>query len=56
MDTIIFPHESQWFEDMETPDQIISFNQTQIYKEDLLGLQELDKAGKIYFKSINNRH
>lgn len=57
-DTMVYPRESEWFE-FFAPGQdkvILSFNQTDIYQQDWIGLQELDKAGKIVFIPCVGNH
>lgn len=51
LDSIVIPRVSPWFE-FYAPNQevnIVPFNQSQTYTEDWIGLQTLNKAGKLLF-------
>ncbi|XP_074268974.1 uncharacterized protein LOC141592277 isoform X1 [Silene latifolia] len=57
-ETIITPRESSWFgyyPDGST-NVILPFNETQLYKEDLIGLKALHEAGKVTFKKAPGEH
>ena len=41
---------------MDSRGEIVPFRETEIYKDDLIGIQKLDKAHKIYFQHIKARH
>ncbi|KAG6586588.1 Palmitoyl-protein thioesterase 1 [Phytophthora cinnamomi] len=58
-DTQVFPKESEWFgmyQDGDPYKTILGFNETRWYREDLFGLQTLDKAGKVHFLSTDGDH
>ncbi|GMF19128.1 unnamed protein product [Phytophthora lilii] len=58
-DTQVFPKESEWFgayQDNDPYKIVLGFNETRWYKEDLFGLQTLDKAGKVHFLSTDGDH
>ncbi|KAG7385359.1 Palmitoyl-protein thioesterase 1 [Phytophthora pseudosyringae] len=58
-DTQVFPKESEWFGMYQDGDQyknVLTFNETRWYQEDLFGLQTLDKAGKVHFLSTDGDH
>uniref|UniRef100_H3GSK1 Palmitoyl-protein thioesterase 1 n=1 Tax=Phytophthora ramorum TaxID=164328 RepID=H3GSK1_PHYRM len=58
-DTQVFPKESEWFgayQDSDPYKTVLGFNETRWYKEDLFGLQTLDKAGKVHFLSTDGDH
>jgi len=58
LDTMVYPRESEWFQ-FFAPGQnkvILPFNQTDIYVEDWIGLQELDQNGKIVFIPCVGNH
>lgn len=56
-DTTLVPKGSAWFEDIDpVNDEIIPFRETQMYRNDLLGLKSLDRKGKILFFSIEADH
>jgi len=57
-DTVVDPKASEWFE-FYAPgqaDQILPLNQSQIYLEDRLGLQEMDNNGQLAFLSTPGNH
>lgn len=40
-DTVVFPKESEHFQDMDENKEIVSFYETDLYKEDWIGLKTL---------------
>jgi len=57
-DTMVYPRESEWFE-FFAPGQdkfIVPLNQSQIYTEDWIGLQELDANNKLVFIPCVGNH
>lgn len=57
-DTMVFPNEGEWwghFAD-ESQKTVLKYNETKWYKEDLFGLQTVDKAGKIVFNTTAGDH
>ncbi|XP_039283760.1 palmitoyl-protein thioesterase 1 [Nilaparvata lugens] len=57
-DTMVIPRESEWF-GFYTPGQginITSLRDSRLYKEDRLGLQKMDKAGKLHFLEVDGDH
>ncbi|KAK9757774.1 hypothetical protein RND81_01G184900 [Saponaria officinalis] len=57
-DTAIVPKESSWFGYYAngSTDTISPFNETTLYKEDLIGLKTLHEAGKVTFKKAPGGH
>jgi palmitoyl-protein thioesterase len=56
-DSIVDPKESAWlYFYAENSNQIVKFNETDIYRQDSLGLQKLEEEGKIIFESIDAEH
>ena len=58
VDTIIVPRESSWFgfyADNSTS-EIVPLRQSDLYKQDRLGLRALDRAGKLHFAKVDCRH
>jgi len=57
-DTMVQPKESEWFGYYEEGQDIktIPYNETQLYKEDWIGLQTLDKQNKLSFLSVIGNH
>eukprot|EP00795_Rhopilema_esculentum_P007651 gene7651-13472_t len=57
-DTMVDPRESEWF-GYYVPGQAKvtqRLQDTDLYKKDLLGLQEMDKAGKLHFLASDGDH
>ncbi|XP_074272801.1 uncharacterized protein LOC141596511 [Silene latifolia] len=57
-DTMIIPRKSSWFgyhPDGST-DVVLPFNETTLYKEDLIGLKTLHEVGKVTFKKAPGGH
>ncbi|KAM3263731.1 hypothetical protein P3L10_000725 [Capsicum annuum] len=57
-ESVVTPKESCWFGFYQDGaySQILPAQQTDVYKEDLFGLQILDKAGKVKFIKAQGRH
>ena len=60
-DEVIFPRESQIFgsltkKDSEGKRQVIKMEDSDIYKNDSLGLKALDSAGKLKIVHIDGKH
>lgn len=55
-DTMIIPKETAWFQFYNENKQLVDFKETEVYKKNLLGLKELNEAGKIVMESIDGDH
>jgi len=57
-DTVVVPKESSWFGYYpdNTLDQLVPYNETQLYIQDRIGLMTLDLAGKLKFDSCPGNH
>ncbi len=56
-DTMVHPRESSWFGEVSAETQeSVPLRKRQIYKEDWLGLRELDDKGALVFRSITADH
>lgn len=56
-DTMVHPKESAWFGEVNaTSGEVTPLQDRQLYKEDWLGLKQLDKAGKLEFKTTPGGH
>eukprot|EP01127_Copromyxa_protea_P012980 TRINITY_DN3434_c0_g1_i2.p2 TRINITY_DN3434_c0_g1~~TRINITY_DN3434_c0_g1_i2.p2 ORF type:complete len:133 (-),score=26.62 TRINITY_DN3434_c0_g1_i2:16-414(-) len=57
-DTVVVPRESSWFwwfkEGSNT--ELVPYNQTELYLKDTIGLQTLEKEGKLKFDSAPGDH
>lgn len=56
-DTIVFPKSSAWFEFYDRRGkEIIPLKESEFYKQDFIGIRELDEQGKLYFVKLTGRH
>eukprot|EP01125_Pyxidicula_operculata_P009634 TRINITY_DN3161_c2_g1_i1.p1 TRINITY_DN3161_c2_g1~~TRINITY_DN3161_c2_g1_i1.p1 ORF type:complete len:298 (+),score=47.91 TRINITY_DN3161_c2_g1_i1:119-1012(+) len=57
-DTVVVPRESAWFGFYQDGNlnNIIPFNMTRLYQQDLIGIKTLDQAGKLKFDSAPGNH
>ena len=55
-DTVIYPKETAWFWQLQADGTILPVNQTDFYKNDLIGLKTLDEAGKVQYASFEGNH
>ena len=53
-DTVVFTKESEHFQEMDEDKQIVSFYETDLYKQDWIGLRTLFEAGKVYLRFIED--
>lgn len=57
-DTVLVPKETSWFGYYENGSMstILSYNETELYTEDWIGLKTLNEAGKVEFISVSGGH
>eukprot|EP00350_Pseudokeronopsis_sp_OXSARD2_P003418 CAMPEP_0170540524 /NCGR_PEP_ID=MMETSP0211-20121228/512_1 /TAXON_ID=311385 /ORGANISM="Pseudokeronopsis sp., Strain OXSARD2" /LENGTH=145 /DNA_ID=CAMNT_0010842967 /DNA_START=720 /DNA_END=1154 /DNA_ORIENTATION=+ len=55
-DTVVIPKESAWFYKVGFLGEIIPLEEQEMYKEDWLGLKQLNEEGKIDFLTIRGHH
>lgn len=56
-DETVYPKESAWFAEFnKTTHNVTELRDRQIYKEDWIGLRELDKRGKLEFRTVSGAH
>jgi palmitoyl-protein thioesterase len=55
-DTMVYPHESEWFWQMDAQGNLLKLEETDFYNEDWIGLKSLDEAGKVQFISVDGDH
>ncbi|KAL8153105.1 hypothetical protein V2J09_010865 [Rumex salicifolius] len=57
-DTVLVPKETSWFGYYENGSMttILSYNKTELYTEDWIGLKTLNEAGKVEFVSVPGGH
>ncbi|KAL3953957.1 hypothetical protein ACCO45_011913 [Purpureocillium lilacinum] len=54
-DTTVIPRRTAWFDEVNGTD-VTPLRERRMYKEDWLGLRELDSKGGIHFRSITGEH
>ncbi|CAG8588552.1 8605_t:CDS:2, partial [Diversispora eburnea] len=55
-DTIVRPKDSSWFSFYDEEGNLIPLQEQKIYKEDWIGLKELNNSGKLIFKDCETSH
>lgn len=55
-DETVVPKCTAWFCDLDSEGNVLDFNETRFYKEDLVGLKALYDEDKIEFLSVDDRH
>ncbi|OJJ95400.1 hypothetical protein ASPACDRAFT_7958, partial [Aspergillus aculeatus ATCC 16872] len=55
-DTVVHPKESAWFAEVDADGVVIGLRDRQIYKEDWIGLRELDEKDALVFRTVPGRH
>ncbi|PYI26528.1 alpha/beta-hydrolase [Aspergillus indologenus CBS 114.80] len=55
-DGVVHPKESAWFAEVDADGVVVGLRDRQIYKEDWLGLRELDEKGALVFRTVPGRH
>jgi palmitoyl-protein thioesterase len=55
-DTMIYPKETAWFQEVNEKGKLIDLEDSEIYKNDTFGLRTLDKENKIKFYSLEGQH
>lgn len=54
-DTVVIPKDSSWFDEIVDGERV-ALRKRNIYREDWIGLRELDQKGALEFKSIEGEH
>ena len=56
-DVTVLPKQSGWFDDVDPETgELIKLRQSTTYKEDWLGLRELDEKGRLVFETTPGEH
>lgn len=55
-DTMIYPKETAWFWQLQADGSIIPVQETDFYKNDLIGLRALEQAGKVQYVDFEGDH
>ena len=56
-DTMVYPKESEWFQTLDDKDKsVVPLEDSDFYKNDLIGLKALNEAKKVSFISIEGDH
>lgn len=56
-DTVVYPKESEWFWELQSDmTTVLPVNETDLYKNDMIGLKALDEAGKVTYDTFKGNH
>lgn len=55
-DTMIYPKETAWFQQLDKNGKLLPLNATDFYNKDYIGLKSLNEAGKAEFIEIKGDH
>ena len=55
-DTMILPGETAWFSFYDNKENLVNYKDTEVYKQDLIGIKTLDEQGKINFVALQGDH
>jgi palmitoyl-protein thioesterase len=55
-DTMIIPKETAWFQFWDSDGKIINFEDSDLYKQDFVGLKQLNEDGRISFVELPGQH
>lgn len=55
-DSMVYPKESEWFQELNELMQVEPLEKSAFYKSDLIGLKQLNENGKVKFISIVGDH
>lgn len=55
-DTMIYPKETAWFQGLDKNGKVQPLEDSEFYKQDLIGLKTLKEAGKVTFGEIQGDH
>lgn len=55
-DTMVYPKESEWFQQLDMDGNVQPLEDSDFYKNDVLGVKALNEAGKIQFVSVVGDH
>lgn len=55
-DIIIYPQESAWFGELSPDGNVLSYEETKLFKENTFGLKTLHDQGRIFKEEIEGGH
>jgi palmitoyl-protein thioesterase len=55
-DSVIYPKETAWFQQLDTHGNVLPLNATDFYNEDYIGLKNLTETGKVQYVSLPGDH
>lgn len=55
-DTMVYPKESEWFQQVDKKGNLLALNETDFYNSDYIGLKTLNEAGKVTFGKVEGDH
>ena len=53
-DSMIYPHESTHFQMIDTKGDLLAINQTEVYLNNTIGLNDLFDSDKVYLRTVEN--
>jgi len=53
---MILPGETAWFSFYDNKENLVNYKDTEVYKQDLIGIKTLDEQGKINFVALQGDH
>lgn len=55
-DHMIFPKETAHFRQLNENDELIGLEESEFYRQDLLGLRKLNEEGRVTFMTLQGDH
>jgi len=55
-DTMIYPKESAWFQQVDHKGKVLPLNATDFYNHDYIGLKNMTESNKIEYVKFDNDH
>lgn len=55
-DTMVYPKESEWFQELDKFGRVMPLENSDFYKNDYLGVKALNEAGRIQFVEVVGDH
>jgi len=53
---MVFPKESEWFWELQENGEVRKLEETEFFKNDLIGLKKLMDSGKVQFVEFQGQH
>ena len=55
-DTVIYPKETAWFQQLDTEGKLLPLNGTDFYNNDYIGLKNLTESGRAHYVTFVGDH